>query len=58
MVKGLEKILKQMSRRTQYPVEMERAVIDLKGNYLKIKDDFTVFFESLKKHVVEEVLRI
>ena len=57
-VEGLEKILKQMSRRTQYPVEMDRAVIDLKANYIDIKDDFTVFFESLEKHVAEAVLKM
>ena len=57
-VEGLEKILKQMSRRTQYPVEMDRAVIDLKANYIDIKDDFNVFFESLEKHVAEAVLKI
>jgi hypothetical protein len=37
---------------------MDRAVIDLKANYIDIKDDFTVFFESLEKHVAEAVLKM
>jgi acyl carrier protein phosphodiesterase len=53
-IEGLQRILFQMSQRTQFPSKMDEAIHDLKRHYNKIESDFHTFFEELKHYTQQE----
>ena len=50
-VEGINTILSQMDRRTQYRSKMQHAVNDLVNHYDQFENEFTVFFEDIHNHL-------
>lgn len=46
-LKGMEKVLQGMNRRTKNKSQMHLAIEDLKLNYINFEHDFTLFFKDL-----------
>lgn len=48
-IEGIQKVLDGMNKRTKGKSKMNEAIKELKQYYLKFEEDFTLFFEDLKK---------
>jgi acyl carrier protein phosphodiesterase len=48
-IDGIEKILFQMDYRTKHQVKMQEAVVELRCFYKDFEEEFTLFFEELRK---------
>jgi acyl carrier protein phosphodiesterase len=46
-VKGISKILFQMSHRIKYKIQLNEAITELEENYTAFENEFTTFFEEL-----------
>ena len=55
---GIGQILKGMNNRTKGISKMDLAIEDLKIHYKEFEEDFTLFFEDLKKFTEEKTLAI
>ena len=49
-IKGMQKILYQMDKRTKNQSNMQYAHIDLQEHYDILQEDFEVFFEQLQTY--------
>jgi acyl carrier protein phosphodiesterase len=54
---GLEMILFQMDYKTQHRANMQEAVVEVQEYYAEFEEEFTLFFEELRKSC-EEKLRL
>ena len=55
-LEGLETILFQMDYRTKHRVNMQEAIVEVKQFYTEFEEEFTLFFEELRKHCEEKIL--
>ena len=51
---GIDKILTQMDRRTKNQSQMRTATEELEQFYTEFENEFTLFFEELRAHVLEK----
>lgn len=57
-LKGMERILNGMNKRTQGKSKMNLAIIDLKKHYTALESDFSLFFPELITFVKQQTLEI
>ena len=55
-LEGLETILFQMDYRTKHRVNMQEAIVEVIQYYKEFEEEFTLFFEELRKHCEEKIL--
>ena len=53
-VDGIDKILTQMDRRTKNQSHMRTATEELEKFYTEFENEFTLFFEELRAHVIDK----
>jgi acyl carrier protein phosphodiesterase len=53
-IEGIDKILTQMDRRTKNQSQMRTATEELEKFYTEFENEFTLFFEELRAHVLEK----
>ena len=53
-VEGIDKILTQMDRRTKNQSHMRTATEELEKFYTEFENEFTLFFEELRAHVIDK----
>lgn len=54
-IEGLHQILTQMDRRTGYESKMQFSTVDLKESYIDYEEEFTLFFEEIKKYTTDKI---
>ena len=54
-IAGIEMILYQMDYRTKHRAHMQEAITELQEFYTEFETEFTLFFEELQQHCVEEI---
>ena len=52
---GLEMILFQMDYRTQHRANMQEAIVEVQEFYAEFEEEFTLFFEELRKSCDEKI---
>ena len=57
-IDGIGKILDQMNRRTNNQSKMNLAVIELTKYYKEFEEEFTLFFEDLKKYSKNKITEL
>lgn len=57
-IEGIGKILDQMNRRTKNQSKMNLAVIELTTYYKEFEEEFTLFFEDLKKYSKNKIIEL
>lgn len=57
-VEGIEQILTQMDRRSKNTSRMQFAVEELKEYYNEFEEEFTLFFEELRKHSYQKLISL
>lgn len=57
-IEGIERILKQMSRRTTFKSNMEKSVNELQMYYREFEDEFYRFFEELEAFTKKRIEHI
>ena len=57
-IEGISKILDQMNRRTNNQSKMNLAVLELTTYYKEFEEEFTLFFEDLKKYSKNKILEL
>jgi len=57
-IDGIGKILDQMNRRTNNQSKMNLAVIELTKYYKEFEEEFTLFFEDLKKYSKNKIIEL
>lgn len=57
-IEGIGKILDQMNRRTNNQSKMNLAVIELTTYYKEFEEEFTLFFEDLKKYSKNKIIEL
>lgn len=57
-IEGIAKILFQMDYRTKYKSKMQFAIEELEMFYDDFENEFTIFFEELRKHVDEKLIEL
>ncbi|WP_430613256.1 ACP phosphodiesterase [Flavobacterium sp. JP2137] len=55
---GIQQILTQMDRRTDYQSKMQYAVADLTEAYIDYEEEFTLFFEEIKIYIKEKAINL
>ncbi len=54
-LEGLEMILFQMNYQTKHQTNMQEAVEEVKQFYIEFEEEFTLFFEELKKYCEDKI---
>ena len=49
---GIDQVLKGMAQRTKFKSEMDTSILDLHKHYDIMNEDFSIFFEELKREVL------
>jgi acyl carrier protein phosphodiesterase len=57
-IEGLEMIMFQMDHRTKNRVAMHESIVELKQFYTEFENEFTLFFEELRKHCQQKVTEL
>lgn len=57
-LQGMDMILKQMSRRVNFPSDMENAAADLERDYILYKSDYDIFFPELQEFCKKFTTRV
>ena len=57
-IDGIGKILDQMNRRTNNQSKMNLAVLELTTYYKEFEEEFTLFFEDLKKYSKNKIIEL
>ena len=57
-IDGIGKILDQMNRRTNNQSKMNLAVLELTTYYKEYEEEFTLFFEDLKKYSKNKIIEL
>ncbi len=52
---GLEMILFQMDYKTKHRANMQEAIVEVQQFYTEFEEEFTLFFEELRKHCEEKL---
>lgn len=55
---GIEKILFQMDYRTKHRANMQEAIVELQEFYFQFEEEFTLFFEELRKFSNQKLLSL
>ncbi len=57
-IEGLEMIMFQMDHRTKNRVDMHESIVELKQFYTEFENEFTLFFEELRKHCQQKLAEL
>jgi len=57
-IEGLEMIMFQMDHRTKNRVDMHESIVELKQYYTEFENEFTLFFEELRKHCQQKLAEL
>jgi acyl carrier protein phosphodiesterase len=57
-IEGLEMIMFQMDHRTKNRVDMHESIVELKQFYTEFENEFTLFFEELRKHCQQKITEL
>lgn len=57
-IEGLEMIMFQMDHRTKNRVAMHESIVELKQFYTEFENEFTLFFEELRKHCQQKLTEL
>jgi acyl carrier protein phosphodiesterase len=57
-IDGIGKILDQMNRRTNNQSKMNLAVLELTTYYKEFEEEFTLFFEDIKKYSKNKIIEL
>ena len=57
-IEGLQMIMIQMNHRTKNRVQMQESIVELKEFYSEFDEEFSLFFEDLRKHCKEKLVEL